>query len=345
VMRNGFFAIFSEKNGIKEYLRYHQDGAGLLGFTTFWRNDDAPLYGGRIMTFVSGSLSNQMLGTLMIPVPKLDDVRNNYEQPPAPVTPPEDRSTAPAPSAKPRVSVSSGSGFFVSDEGHVLTNNHVVEDCTSFRVFMDQAAAADARVIARDASNDLALLSTALKPLRTASPQTNVRLGESVAAFGYPHADVLASSGNFTLGNVTPLRGSATTLATCKYPRQSRLAIAAAPYSIRMETSWDRDRQIKRIENRRGKRRPPTECKLRVEGVDRGQFSGHEPDQIRSRLFYCCLETRGSRGSGQVHERIHSVQVSPLLAVFSARRRTPPPRRALNSQSRQPLFALGNFMT
>jgi serine protease Do len=206
-MRNGFFAIFSEKNGTKEYLRYHQDGAGLLGFTTFWRNDDAPLYGGRIMTLVSGSLSNQMLGTLMIPVPKLDDVRNNCEQPPAPATPPEDRSTGPAPSAKPRVSVSSGSGFFVSNEGHVLTNNHVVEDCTSFRVFMDQAAAADARVIARDASNDLALLSTALKPLRTASPRTNVRLGESVAAFGYPHADVLASSGNFTLGNVTALAG------------------------------------------------------------------------------------------------------------------------------------------
>jgi serine protease Do len=34
-----------------------------------------------------------------------------------------------------------------------------------------------------------------------------VRLGESVAAFGYPHADVLASSGNFTLGNVTALAG------------------------------------------------------------------------------------------------------------------------------------------
>jgi serine protease Do len=111
VMRNGFFAIFSEKNGTKEYLRYHQDGAGLLGFTTFWRNDDAPLYGGRIMTLVSGSLSNQMLGTLMIPVPKLDDVRNNYEQPPAPATPPEDRSTGPAPSAKPRVSVSSVPAF------------------------------------------------------------------------------------------------------------------------------------------------------------------------------------------------------------------------------------------
>jgi serine protease Do len=203
VMRNGFFAIFSEKDGASEYLRYHQDGAGLLGFTMFWRNDDPPLYGGRVVALVSGSPSNQMLGTPMIPVPRFDDVRSNYEQPPAaasPTAPPEDQSTAPAPPAKPTVSVSSGSGFFVSNEGHVLTNNHVVGDCTSIRVFMDQAAAVDARVITRDATNDLALLSTALKPLRTG-------LGESVAAFGYPHADVLASSGNFTLGNVTALAG------------------------------------------------------------------------------------------------------------------------------------------
>lgn len=210
VMRSGFFAISSEKDGASEYLRYHRDGAGLLGFTMFWRNNDAPLYGGRVVALVSGSLSNQMLGTPMIPAPRFDNVRNNYEQPPAaasPTAPPEDHSTPPAPPAKPAVRVSSGSGFFVSKEGHVLTNNHVVDDCTSIRVFMDQAAAAAARVIARDATNDLALLSTALKPLRTASLRSSVRLGESVAAFGYPHADVLASSGNFTLGNVTALAG------------------------------------------------------------------------------------------------------------------------------------------
>jgi serine protease Do len=156
----------------------------------FWRNDDAPLYGGRVVALVSGSLSNQMLGTPMIPAPRFDEVRNNYEQPPSLVSPPA-QSTEPAPPAKPTVSISSGSGFFVSNEGHVLTNNHVVGDCTSIRAFMDQTAAAAARVIARDATNDLGLLSTALKPLRTASPRSSVRLGESVAAFGYPHADVL----------------------------------------------------------------------------------------------------------------------------------------------------------
>ena len=35
----------------------------------------------------------------------------------------------------------------------------------------------------------------------------DARLGESVAVFGYPLAQILASSGNFTLGNVTALAG------------------------------------------------------------------------------------------------------------------------------------------
>jgi Trypsin-like peptidase domain len=75
----------------------------------------------------------------------------------------------PVPSAKPKVTASSGSGFFVSSDGHVLTNNHVIEDCTTIRVFMDAAEPVEARAIARDTANDLALLSTGLKPPAVAS--------------------------------------------------------------------------------------------------------------------------------------------------------------------------------
>ena len=34
-----------------------------------------------------------------------------------------------------------------------------------------------------------------------------MRLGEGVAAFGFPHSDILSTSGNFTLGNITALNG------------------------------------------------------------------------------------------------------------------------------------------
>jgi S1-C subfamily serine protease len=83
----------------------------------------------------------------------------------------------------PALALSSGSGFFVSTKGHVLTNNHVVENCTSIRVFLDRANWADAREIASDTTNDLALLSIRLAPARVTAPRTAVRLGEYVVTF------------------------------------------------------------------------------------------------------------------------------------------------------------------
>ncbi|MGO9673801.1 MAG: S1C family serine protease [Methylocella sp.] len=137
-------------------------------------------------------------------------VARGEESSPPPV---EGRSVAPAPASRPAPppesegKLSSGSGFFVSNDGYIVTNNHVIEDCSAIRVFMDKTAPAEARTIARDTTNDLALLATTLKPPAIAAPRLGVRLGESVAAFGFPHADILASSGNFTQGNVTALAG------------------------------------------------------------------------------------------------------------------------------------------
>jgi S1-C subfamily serine protease len=140
---------------------------------------------------------------------KLSVARGEDSGPP----PVEGRSVAPGPGARPAPDpksdgkYSSGSGFFVSDDGYIITNNHVIDNCSDIQVFMDKTAPVQAREIARDTTNDLALLATALKPPVIAAPRLSVRLGESVAAFGYPHADLLASSGNFTQGNVTALAG------------------------------------------------------------------------------------------------------------------------------------------
>jgi S1-C subfamily serine protease len=65
----------------------------------------------------------------------------------------------------------------------------------------------DARIVARDAVNDLALLKLPDDPIKVASFRTAMRLGEGVAAFGFPHSDILSTSGNFTLGNITALNG------------------------------------------------------------------------------------------------------------------------------------------
>ena len=103
---------------------------------------------------------------------------------------------------------STGTGFFVSSQGHVLTNHHVVENCGAISVALEGNLSLSARVIARDSKNDLALLTTSgLKPSAVPNLRTGVRLGESVFVYGFPLAGLLASSGNFTIGNVTAVAG------------------------------------------------------------------------------------------------------------------------------------------
>jgi S1-C subfamily serine protease len=129
--------------------------------------------------------------------------------------PPRDPFARPSPVAAPPAAppprdkrASTGTGFFVSPRGHVLTNHHVVENCGTITVALEGNVSQSARVIARDSKNDLALLATTgLTPSAIPNLRMGVRLGESVFVYGFPLAGLLASSGNFTIGNVTAVAG------------------------------------------------------------------------------------------------------------------------------------------
>lgn len=123
--------------------------------------------------------------------------------PPAtrPVSPP----VSPAPKPDEDEKLSSGTGYFVTKSGHVVTNHHVVKGCSTIGVFSGDQPAVEGRLLGSDETNDLAVLKTEIKPQKVASLRIGARLGEPVAVFGYPLSQVLASSGNFTLGNITAL--------------------------------------------------------------------------------------------------------------------------------------------
>jgi serine protease Do len=135
-------------------------------------------------------------------------------QPIAPVVPPSPQPTptpaapvSPPPAPQDKQHGSSGTGVFISSYGLVLTNAHVVNDCSEIQIAPPQGSFVPAQIFGRDPKNDLAILKTGSSPLHFAALRTNIRLGENVEAFGYPLVAVLASSGNFTLGNVTALAG------------------------------------------------------------------------------------------------------------------------------------------
>ena len=103
----------------------------------------------------------------------------------------------------------SGTGFYVSENGHILTNAHVVTGCRSASVADPAHPRNVAQILARDTASDLALLLVSNAPRAVPPFKPTVRIGEAVAVYGFPLAGVLPSTGNFTMGNVTATAGLA----------------------------------------------------------------------------------------------------------------------------------------
>ena len=118
---------------------------------------------------------------------------------------------AAAPSVSPPkspVEKSSGSGIFITQAGHLLTNAHVVSDCAAISVKTNDGGTA-AHVVATDEKDDLAILKVDGGAARTAALRIRrpLRAGESVVVFGFPLSGILATTGNATTGIVTALAG------------------------------------------------------------------------------------------------------------------------------------------
>jgi serine protease Do len=84
--------------------------------------------------------------------------------------------------------IGQGSGFFVSADGYIVTNDHVVKDAKSVTVTMDNGKVLDAKVIGTDQKTDLALLKVTEKgdyPYVSLAKEAP-RVGDWVVAIGNP---------------------------------------------------------------------------------------------------------------------------------------------------------------
>ncbi|PWS32104.1 trypsin-like peptidase domain-containing protein [Pedobacter paludis] len=82
----------------------------------------------------------------------------------------------------------SGSGVIISQDGYIVTNNHVVENADKVEVILTDRRKVEAKVIGRDPNTDLALIkvnATGL-PVVKMGNSDNVQVGEWVLAVGYP---------------------------------------------------------------------------------------------------------------------------------------------------------------
>lgn len=97
-----------------------------------------------------------------------------------------------------------GTGFFVSSEGHILTNYHVVKSC----VQVQSRSYGRLQSIAQDQRNDLALLKTDSPPKGVSIfRERSIKHGNTVFAAGFPLQNTLAEVMNFTEGTVSAMAG------------------------------------------------------------------------------------------------------------------------------------------
>jgi S1-C subfamily serine protease len=105
------------------------------------------------------------------------------------------------------VPASSGTGFFVTSEGHIVTNYHVVQNCdTTFVSFDGQQIAT--KVLAVDKMNDLAILKVNLTPAKVFSVATeDASLLEDIIIAGYPLGKKVSAAIKTSKGSITALAG------------------------------------------------------------------------------------------------------------------------------------------
>ncbi len=92
----------------------------------------------------------------------------------------------PAPS--PRAQRGSGSGFIISPDGYVLTNNHVVDNASRVRVTLTDRRQFEATVVGRDPNTDVAVLKIEASglPAVQIAQSDDIQIGDWVLALGYP---------------------------------------------------------------------------------------------------------------------------------------------------------------
>jgi S1-C subfamily serine protease len=124
-----------------------------------------------------------------------------------PEQPPADASK----SAKPAKATGgkTGTGFVISPNGHIVTNNHVISGCGEIRGNLTGEAAATLRVVSADESNDLALLQGPAGSFKEFAKirDRSIRSGDSVVAIGFPYHGLLTSDFTVTTGIVSSLSG------------------------------------------------------------------------------------------------------------------------------------------
>lgn len=115
---------------------------------------------------------------------------------------------APSRSAKESHISSTGTGFFITDDGFLITNAHVVKNAAEIRI---RTRSGTQKAVLRkvDSANDLALLSVEGQFLALPLVNSrNVRVGNTVATVGFPNVDLQGLAPKLAKGEIAAVSGA-----------------------------------------------------------------------------------------------------------------------------------------
>jgi len=111
------------------------------------------------------------------------------------------------PSDEKVVAAASGTGFFVSKTGHIVTNHHVIEGCDAVKVSF-KGNEIEAKILAFDKMNDLAIIKAKIKPNKVYSvSREDVALLEDIIIAGFPLGKKVSAAIKTSKGSITALAG------------------------------------------------------------------------------------------------------------------------------------------
>jgi serine protease Do len=105
--------------------------------------------------------------------------------------------------------ISSGTGFVINGDGHVVTNEHVVRGCKSISILTPNGEES-ASLVAADPKNDLALLKTPYLSKKVAPLRWNIRdlnVGSPVIVMGFPGEQGASGHEQYKKTHVVSLTG------------------------------------------------------------------------------------------------------------------------------------------
>jgi serine protease Do len=106
------------------------------------------------------------------------------------------------PPSRPRVEPSSGSGFLIGSEGHILTNNHVIANSEDITVTLNDKRTFKARVVGADPETDIAIIKIDGRDLPSLplGDSDQLRIGDWAIAIGNPLGEL---RGSVTVGIIS----------------------------------------------------------------------------------------------------------------------------------------------